>query len=170
MSWLPQRNDELLRPRLDYCGPGTCRKFSLSSEYSFVLVGGVAFGEHSLHDAPLLRAWDDAGYIGKGHDLVVLVFEDGFGCGSVALVNRGDGHSAFDGVAEIDRLLETIIHFRGQPADLSANLRGHAGNQQAMTDAPAKILGLSKAVIEMDRVVVPADLLHSHRVPFRERP
>jgi len=133
------------------------------------LIGGVAFGEHGLEDLLFWGSRDDAGYVGLDDDFVLLVLENGFGFGAVAVVEFGDGEAAFDGIAEIDWLFEAKIHFRGEPADLSADFGEHACDEEAVADAGAKILCRGEAVVEMDGVVVPADFGHSHRVLFGER-
>lgn len=101
-------------------------------------------------------------------NLILLVFEHRLSLGSIPVIKLSDGKTTFYCVTKIYRLLETKIHSRCQPANLSADLSEQAGNQKSMTNSAMKIFYLCEAMIKMDRVIVSADIRKSHRILFRE--
>src|SRR6202171_236081 len=121
-----------------------------------MLIGGIAFGQHGFHYAPFLRARNDAGYMRFYHGLVVLVLEHGLRFGPVAVVEFRDGERTFYCVAKIYRLLEAKVHSLCQPADVAADFRGEAGNQESVTNSATKVFCVCEAIIEMYGVIVSA--------------
>ncbi len=101
-------------------------------------------------------------------NLILLVFEHRLSFGSITLIKLSDGKTTFYCVTKIYWLLETEIHPRCQPANLSADLSEYAGNEKSMTNSAMKISYLCKAMIKMHRVIVSADIRKSHRILFRE--
>ena len=101
-------------------------------------------------------------------DFVLLVFEDGLGLGSITVVDFGDGKRTFYRVAKIYRFLKTKIHSGGQPADLPADLCGQAGDRKAVANSATKILCAGEVIIEMDRIVVAAEVGEGQGVLFGE--
>ena len=106
--------------------------------------------------------------MGSYDDLVLLILEDGFGFGSVAVVNFGNGEGTFYGVAKIYGLLEAKIHSGGQPADLPANFGGQTGDCKAMANSATKIFCVCEAIIEMHGIVVAAEVGEGQGVLFGE--
>src|SRR5262249_42462216 len=123
---------------------------------------------HDLHDAPFRKAGRNASYICFYDSFIPLVFEHHLSFGSVAVIKLGDSEATFYCVPKIYRLLETKIHSRCQPPNLSTDLIEKAGNQESLTNWAMKILRLCKAKIKMHRVIVSADVRKSRRIVFHE--
>ena len=135
---------------------------------SKTFVSRVSFGDHGFHDTPFGEAGDDTSYNRLYDNFVLLVLEDRFGFGPITVVNLRDGHGTFYDVPKIDRALETKSHSRGQPADLSANFRDHAGHQESMTNAGTKVFCAGEAIIKMDGIIVSTGVGKGEGVLFGE--
>src|SRR5882757_6463931 len=101
-------------------------------------------------------------------DFVLLILEDGFGFGSVAVVDFGDGKGTIYCVAEIYRPLETKSHAGGQPADLPADLGGQTGDGKAVANSTTKSFRVCVAIIKVHGIVVAAEVGEGQHVLFGE--
>lgn len=71
-------------------------------------------------------------------------------------------------VAEIDGLPESKIHARGKPAEFAADLGEQRAHQQAVAGSSLEIFRLCETVVEVNGVVVAADLGEGDGILFGE--